>query len=321
MTQPAPTPPASTPEDDLTSAAALANTQNVDLTLAFGVTTPNGVDVRRVNLAGDMADALRPRVAQWLASTSAKAPVAYEPGYTPDVTEIAFLANNDNPQAADINTRLFPPANIPQVPDDNFLLHAEFMALVVIGGTRRVALLKRITASKVILRPDKKFFGRISDNQVLTPINSPIIELDHAYHALLSRDHGFLAALDESERLFGLEAKIAAKVHANIQIIAAGLPVSDPAAFARVCGGNKLYRKKLQSAVSRGVFVRPVAELQAFVAQESLSLTFVDQNGTTVLIVEESNVWLANFLRFLDEDFVTGGITSTKYIANSKRKR
>lgn len=321
MTQPAPTPPTSTPEDDLASAAALANAQNVDLTLAFGVITQNGVDVRRVSLAADMADALRPRVTQWLASTSGKAPVAYEPGYTADVTEIAFLANNDNPLAADINTSLFPPASIPQVPNESFLLDAEFMALVVIGGARRVALLKRITGSKVVLQPNKKFFGRISDNQVLTPINSPIIELDHAYHALLSGDHGFLAAVGESERLFGLEAKIAAKVQANIQTIADGLPVSDPIAFRRVCAGNKLYRKKLQSVVSRGVFVRPVAELQAFAAQENLALSFVDQNGTTVLVVEESSVWLANFLRFLNEDFVTGGITSTKYIANSKRER
>ncbi len=319
MTQP--NNPAPTPASDLANVAALANNQNVNLTLAFGLAAPGGIDVRRVSLSGEVADQLRPRARHWMAGIADKTPVAYEAGFLPDATEVAFLPNPANPLAVALNAALFPPANIPQVPGPEFLLHAELLALVMIAGRRQAVLLKRITASKVVLRPDKRLFGLLSDHQTLIGIDSPIIELDHAYHALLSGDHGFLAALDESERLFGLEAEIAAKVQANIQAITDVLPVSDPAAFARVCAGNRLYRKKLQSAVHRGVFARPVTDLQAFVTQENLSLVFVNQNGATVLVVEETNTWLANFLRFMDEDFVTGGITSTKYLANSKRKR
>lgn len=317
MTQPTPT----APDESLAEAMSLSNNQNVDIVMAFGVVTQGVVDAKRVTITAAMADALRPKARQWLRTTAGKTPVAYETGYHPDSTEVAFFPSADNAIATAMKVALFPPMNLPPMHGQGFLLEAGFMAVILASGNRSVGLIKRITASKVVLKPDRKFFGLLSDNETLVPVAAPIIELDHNYHALLAGDHLFMVSIDESERLFGLEGQIVAKLAANVAAIAAVLPVSDPAAFTRVCQGNRLYRKKLQSVVARGVFSRPVAELKAFVEAEQLSLQFVEVNGAPQLVVEETNEWLRDFLRFLDEDFMTGGITSTKYIANSKRKR
>jgi hypothetical protein len=318
MTQPQ-TP---TVEEDIEQVGTLANVQGANLVLAFGVfANGNGVDLRRVAIPETMADSLRPRVQSWIRDVAAREPVSYEPGHRPDPTEVAFIQVAGNAAAAAVNAASYPPAGVPSLTDRQFLLHAAFLAVILTAGNLRGTVLKRITPSKVVLKPDRKFFGLLSDNATLQAVESPIIEIDHAYHALLTVHYVYMPALDDAERLFGFDLQLAQKQSANAAAIAAALPVTDSDALNRLCQGNRTYRKKLQSVVDRGVFNRPVRELRNFAQAEGLNLQFIEANGFPVLVVEENRRWLAEFLRFLDEDFVTGGITSTKYVANSKRPR
>jgi hypothetical protein len=246
--------------------------------------------------------------------------VPYDPAIMPDNYEIEIypLDNHDK-----IHTQLADLENLQQItlfePTKARIENLKFYVVALQNNAENIGYFFRaytktreISRSKIAVL----FQGGVYDR-----IREPVFIFDYKIDCFYSNGYLFIENRNNFQRIFRIleEIRETAAVEA-LHTLQTSLPVQNFDVFAEQCRKNLIMSVKLCNIVNRPYFKNLTLDiLKRTIATQKLSLQIESGTQGDQLVFDPAKKW--EFLRLLDDGFMTSDMTGTAYEVIGKRTR
>jgi len=279
------------------------------------------VILQRLNLRQDLA-------AEFLSAAQGAKPGEnivlrpYDPGYTPDWNELAYVDLGENQAIAELI------AQISQVQEaeifrerDDIVDHLRFYAIVVSPNAQQRAVFFRTYSPKKELTRRAGFAALLSRGHY-DKVDTKIFLFDRQVDCFSWSGYLFIHSTSGFQRIFKYFEQLRERANDTVTTILDRVPISNADAF-RAAGTGQMQMMSKLAQIARKPYLNRVTiqDIRRTIAEFKLEVQIVNENGQEKLLFEANpnKRWL--ILKLLDDDFLGSIMTHEKYEVNSKTLR
>ena len=276
------------------------------------------VILQRLNLRQDLA-------AEFLSAAQGARPDEnivlrpYDPGYTPEWNELAYVDLEENEAIAELV------GQISQVQEaeifreqDEIVDHLRFYAIVVSPNAQRRAVFFRTYSPKKELTRRAGFAALLSRGHY-DKVDTKIFLFDRQVDCFSWGGYLFIYNVSAFQRIFKYFEQLRAQANDTVTTILDLIPISNADAF-RAAGTGQMQMMSKLAQIARKPYLNRVTfqDIRHTINEFGLEVQIVNENGQEKLLFEANpdKRWL--ILKLLDDDFLGSIMTHEKYEVNSK---
>jgi hypothetical protein len=243
--------------------------------------------------------------------------VEYDGRYAPDAGEMLFVQPFALPDV--IKAALTNPIGQDPLPfDEEALVRIRAIFTGVWSDTEKWAALQAFDRRRLI---STRGFSLIHAAGTFVRLHEPGITIDTKLTAVVEDDRLIFRSFDAARRLFDLTEYFREATADDLQKLAAHprIHIDDPAAFYEAA--DTWTRKKVALVAGSNVLNKCTPRQVALTAKKyGVTLPIRRIGGKDKVVFPAAKKEIKEVLRFLDEDYFTSVLTSTRFVTNSKRK-
>jgi Domain of unknown function (DUF4868) len=273
---------------------------------------------QRLNLRQDLANEFFSAAQEALPATDVVF-TPYDPGYTPDWNELAYIELAQNPAIAEVIDQLSQVqlAELFQE-DDEIVDHLRFYAVVISATARSHGVFLRTYSPRKELSR-KPGFAALFSHGHYDKIETKIFLFDRQIDCFSWDGYLFIRQISAFQRIFRYYEELRAKADDTVTAILDRIPISNADAF-RAAGTGQIQMMSKLAQIARKPYLERVTmrDIQRTITDFGLDVQIVRENGRQKLLFEANpnKRWL--ILKLLDDDYLGSTMTEQKYEVNSK---
>jgi len=236
--------------------------------------------------------------------------------YKPDHGEVLVIKDYDD--IDELNEAIKNPLSIPEIVADI----SEFNRIIALfSGYERdgscVILIQNFDRRRIISQAGISIFHAAN---VYKKVDGVGLSLDTTLAATLVDKNLKFLSFHVARKIFDLSKYYLQATDADLAEFAAvpALHIHDHDKFVLIAD-SWVRRKVALIKQSKILEVVPLSDIKSEAEKFGIFITITTLNGKDAILIPEEKSHLKNLLRFLDEDYYTSTLSSTKFITNSKR--
>jgi hypothetical protein len=279
-----------------------------------------GIIVQRLNLRQDLADEFRS--AAQAAQPSADVVLRpYDPGYTPDWNELAYIDLQENEAVANLVGQISEVQEAEMFHEnDEIVDHLSFYAIVVSPDARQQGVFFRTYSPKKELTRRAGFAALLSRGHY-DKVDTKIFLFDRQVDCFSWGGYLFIYNVQSFHRIFNYFEELIARADETVTTILARIPISNVDAF-RAAGVGQMQMMSKLAQIARKPYLERVTmpDIRRAIETFHLDVQIVNENGQEKLLFEANpnKRWL--ILKLLDDSYLGSIMTNEKYEVNSKSR-
>lgn len=276
-----------------------------------------GEPIHRLVVNQEVSNELGPLLAKGagaLLGTEELIPLTSEP-FQPDETEAWIIEPFEMPQV--LSDAIANPIGVPQVTRDLQGHRVKCLIGAHLGAQEDVVAFQVVDRRQVI---SQRTLGILLDGDVFKRINDPGLLLGEDVHVAAVDDRLVFKSLWWARRVFDLESYYVEATQEQMEAFAERPDVR--IAFPDFLDTSTQWeRKRISYLMQSGLLDQTTPqEVREKAAQYSIDVAVEDTDGQEAILIPENSRDRKALLKFLEEDYYSGPLTDTKYVANSKRR-
>jgi Domain of unknown function (DUF4868) len=278
----------------------------------------DGLRIQRLNLHEELAQEFFATAQEALPEEGTRY-IPYDPGYTPDWNQVAYLELANSPTIADLVAEV---SKVQQAElfqeEDAIVDHLRFYSVVISPSARRQAVFFR-TYSPARELSRKPGFAAVFSKGHYDKIKNKIFLFDRQIDCFSWDGYLFIRSVPAFQRIFKYYEELRAKADETVTAILDRIPIANADAF-RESGTRQIQMMSKLAQIARKPYLDQVTmkDIQRTITDFNLELQIVKEGGKQKLLFEPSpnKRWL--ILKLLDDDYLGSTMTNQKYEVNSK---
>jgi hypothetical protein len=243
--------------------------------------------------------------------------VEYDARYTPDADELLYVSGFVLPEA--VKTALANPIGQDPLPfGEDSLVRIRAIFTGVWNESEKWVAIQAFDRRRLI---STRGFSLIHAGGTFVRLHEPGLTIDTKLTAVVEDDRLIFRSFDAARRLFDLTEYFREATADDLEKLAAHprIHIADPAGF--YAAADTWTRKKVALVAQSNVLNKCTPHDAARAAKKyGVTLPIQRINGKEKVIFPTAKKEIKIVLRFLDEDYFTSVLTSTRFVTNSKRK-
>jgi len=274
--------------------------------------------IQRLNLHDELASDFLTTVKEALPPEDTRF-IPYDPGYTPEWNQMAYLEITEGTLIADLVTELSQVQQAGLFQEDEEIIDSlRFYGIVISPSARRHAVFFRTySPTKELSR--KPGFAALFSRGHFDKVKSKIFLFDRQVDCFAWDGYLFIRNVTAFQRIFRYYEELRAKADDTITTILSRIPISNADAF-RAAGTQQIQMMSKLAQIARKPYLEQVTiqEIERTITEFQLDVQIVRENGRKKVLFEgtPSKRWL--ILKLLDDDYLGSIMTNQKYEVNSK---
>jgi len=276
--------------------------------------------LQRLNLRQDLASEFRS--AAQAAEPGANVVLRpYDPGYTPEWNELAYIYIQGNEAVASMVEQISEVQEAEIFHErDEIVDHLRFYAIVLSPDADRHAVFFRTYSPKKELTRRAGFAALLSRGHY-DKVDTKIFLFDRQVDCFSWGGYLFIYSVPAFHRIFDYFAELRAKAAETVTAILERIPISNADAFRAAGVGQMQMMSKLAQIASKPYLSRvTMQDIRRTIDAFHLDVQIVNETGQEKLLFEANpnKRWL--ILKLLDDDYLGSIMTNEKYEVNSKSR-
>ncbi len=276
--------------------------------------------LQRLNLRQDLADEFR-AAAQGALPAADVVLRPYDPGYTPEWNELAYIDLRENEAVANLVEQI---SEVQEAEifheNDDIVDHLRFYAIVVSPNAQRQAVFFRTYSPKKELTRRAGFAALLSRGHY-DKVETKIFLFDRQVDCFSWGGYLFIYSVQSFHRIFNYFVELRARADQTVTTILQSIPISNVDAF-RAAGVGQLQMMSKLAQIARKPYLGRVtiADIRRAIDTFHLEVQIVNENGQEKILFEANpnRRWL--ILKLLDDDYLGSIMTNERYEVNSKSR-
>jgi hypothetical protein len=276
--------------------------------------------LQRLNLRQDLANEFRSAV-QDAQPEEGVILRAYDPGYTPEWNELAYIDLQENEAIANLVEQMSQVQEAEIFRErDEIVDHLRFYAIVVSPDAERRAVFFRTYSPKKELTRRAGFAALLSHGHY-NKVETKIFLFDRQIDCFSWAGYLFIYNVAAFQRIFKYFEQLRAQAGVTVDTILDRIPISNPNAF-RAAGTGQMQMMSKLAQIARKPYLERVTmqDIRRTIDAFNLDVQVVHEDGQDKLLFEANpnKRWL--ILKLLDDDYLGSIMTNEKYEVNSKSR-